>query len=116
MTGTVDSFSTQRKDLLHSSDFMTFQTAGGATSIRMDITGTGPARNPNANDLDLFLYDATGQLIALSDRGLNGESELIPVVLPAGTYVVEVRSYYDRGDTKKGVFNSGDYRVIVRTQ
>ena len=116
VTGTLDSFSTNRKDLLHSSDFLKFQTAGGRTSIRMDITGLGPGNNPNANDLDIFLYDVNGQLIALSDGGKNGESELIPVVLPAGTYIVEVRSYYDRGDTKKGVFNSGTYRLIVRTQ
>ena len=116
VTGTVDSFTTQRKDFLHSSDFLIFQTAGGQTSIRMDITGVGPGNNPNANDLDLFLWDQNGQLIAFSDRGLNGESELIPAILPAGTYVVEVRSYYDRGDTKKGVFNSGTYQVIVRTQ
>src|SRR5207244_5108540 len=82
--GTVDSFSTRRKDLLHSSDFLKFQTSGGPTSIRMDITGLGSSNNPNANDLDIFLYDVNGQLIALSDRGLNGESELIPVILPAG--------------------------------
>jgi hypothetical protein len=81
----------------------------------MDITGLGPGNSPNANDLDIFLYDRNGQLQALSDRGLNGESELIPIILPAGTYVLEVRSYYDRGDTKKGVFNSGTYNVIVRT-
>jgi Bacterial pre-peptidase C-terminal domain len=116
VTGTVDSFSTRRKDLLHSSDFVKFQTAGGRTSIRMDITGLGPGNNPNANDLDIFLYDVNGQLVGLSDGGKNGESELIPAVLPAGTYIVEVRSYYDRGDTKKGVFNSGTYRLIVRTQ
>jgi hypothetical protein len=115
ISGTVDSFSTRRKDLIHSSDFLTFQTAGGATSIRMDITGLGPGNSPNANDLDIFLYDRNGQLLALSDRGLNGESELIPIILPAGTYVLEVRSYYDRGDTKKGVFNAGTYNVIVRT-
>jgi hypothetical protein len=116
VTGMVDSLSTRRKDLIHSSDFLKFQTAGGPTSIRMDITDLGTGNNPNANDLDIFLYDLNGQLIALSDRGLNGQSELIPLILPAGTYVVEVRSYYDRGDTKKGVFNSGSYRLIVRTQ
>ena len=116
VTGTVDSFTTKRKDLLHSSDFFQFQSLGGPTSIRMDITGLGPGNNPNANDLDIFLYDSNGQLLALSDRGLNGESELIPIILTAGSYVVEVRSYYDRGDTKKGVFNSGTYRVFVRTQ
>jgi len=116
VTGPLDSFTPKRKDLLHSSDFLRFQTAGGRTSIRMDITGPGPGNNPNANDLDIFLYDVNGQLVALSDGGKNGESELIPAILPPGTYIVEVRSYYDRGDTKKGVFNSGTYRLIVRTQ
>ena len=62
--------------------------------------------NPNANDLDLFLYAQDGHLLALSDLGLDSESELIPIVLAEGTYVVEVRSYYDRGDTNKSVFNS----------
>jgi hypothetical protein len=116
VTGMVDSVSTRRKDLIHSSDFLKFDTSGGPTSIRMDITGLGTGNSSNANDLDIFLYDVNGQLIALSDRGLNAQSELIPVILPAGTYVVEVRSYYDRGETKKGVFNSGSYRVTVRTQ
>ena len=116
VAGTVDSQTAQRKDLLHSSDFLMFRTAGGPTSIRMDITGLGPGNNPNANDLDLFLYDLDGHLIALSDRGLNGESELIPTVLTRGTYVIEVRSYYDRGGAKKSVFNSGSYRLMVRSQ
>jgi hypothetical protein len=116
ITGTVDSQTTQRKDLLHSSDFLLFRTAGGPTSIRMDITGLGPANNANANDLDLFLYDFDGHLITLSDRGLNGESELIPAVLARGIYVVEVRSYYDRGGAKKSVFNSGTYRLMIRSQ
>jgi hypothetical protein len=80
ITGTVDSLTTQRKDLLHSSDFFTFNGSGGRTSIRMDITGPGPGNNPNANDLALFLYAANGQLLAISDQGLNGQSELIPIV------------------------------------
>ena len=33
VTGTLDSFTPKRKDLLHSSDFLRFQTAGGRTSI-----------------------------------------------------------------------------------
>ena len=36
--------------------------------------------------------DLEGRILALSDRGLNGQSELISAVLPAGRYVVEVRS------------------------
>jgi hypothetical protein len=114
VTGTVDSLSTQRKDLLHSSDFLTFNTSGGPTSIRMDITGLGPGNDPHANDLDLFLYGVDGRLIALSDKGLNGQSQLIPVILAAGSYVLEVRSYFERADTKKNVFNSGSYRLMVR--
>jgi hypothetical protein len=115
VTGTVDSLTTKRIDLLHSSDFLIFQTSGGPTSIRMDVTGLGPGNNPDANNLDLFLYDLNGGLIALSDRGLNGQSQLIPVVLTAGTYIVEVRSYYGRADTLKTVFNSGSYQLVVRT-
>ena len=36
--------------------------------------------------------DLEGRILALSDRGLNGQSGLISAVLPAGRYVVEVRS------------------------
>jgi hypothetical protein len=116
VTGTVDSLSTQRKDLLKSADFFTFRTSGGQVSIRMDVTGVGPGGNANANDLDLFLYALDGGLIGFSDKGLNGQSELIPAILGEGAYVVEVRSYYDRGETNKSVFNSGTYDLIVRTQ
>src|SRR5262249_31775194 len=106
VTGTVDSLSTQRMNLLQSADFFELHSSGGPVSIRMDITGLGPGNDPNANDLDLFLYSLDDRLIAFSDRGLNGQSELVPVVLAEGTYVVEVRSNYDRGETNKGVFNS----------
>jgi hypothetical protein len=116
IAGTVDSVSTQRKDLLQSSDFLVFHAPAGPTSIRMDITGLGAGNNPKANDLDLFLYNWDGRLIDRSDRGLDGQSELIAIVLAEGTYVVEVRSYYDRDDTQKTVFNSGTYRLLVHTQ
>jgi hypothetical protein len=118
VTGTVDSLSTQRKDLLHSSDFLSFQAPAGLVSVRMDNTGLGPGNNPNANDLDLYLYDLNGQLIGLSNRGLNGDGQLIEEAVPGGTYVVEVRSDYDYldGGIVKTMYNSGTYQVIVRTQ
>jgi len=118
VTGTVDSLSTQRKDLLHSSDFLSFLAPAGLVSVRMDNTGLGSGNNPNANDLDLYLYDLNGQLIGVSNRGLNGDGQRIVVTVPGGTYVAEVRSYYDYydGETIKSVFNSGTYRLIVRTQ
>ena len=43
-----------------------------------------------------------------------GMSELISTFLPAGRYVVEIRSFYTRGETGELVFNSGAYRLIVR--
>jgi len=98
---------------MQSAHFLSFTTAGGATSIRLDITGPGPAGNSAANDLDLFLMDLNGRLIDRSDRGLNGQSELISVRLPAGTYVVEIRSFYTRAETNETVFNSGSYRLGV---
>jgi hypothetical protein len=72
-------------DLLHSSDFLTFTSSGGETFIRLDVTGLGPGNNPNFNDLDLFLYGQDGNLIGFADRGLNGQSQLRPVILAPGT-------------------------------
>ncbi len=112
VTGEVDSLTPRRSNLMTSSHFWSFATTGGDTSIRMDITGFGPADNPNANDLDIYLMDVNGRVLFRSDRGLNGQSELISARLAAGTYVVEVRSYY-RADTGSLVFNSGRYRLNV---
>ena len=95
---------------------MTFTTGGGNASIRLDVTDPGPARNPNATDLDLFLLDVNGRVLDRSDRGLNGQSELISLPLPAGTYVVEVRSYYTKAETGVTVYNSGTYRLSVLVQ
>ena len=61
--------------------------------------------------LDLFLMDLEGRILALSDRGLNGQSELISAVLPAGRYVVEVRSFYTHSNRGALVFNAGAYRL-----
>jgi hypothetical protein len=112
----IDSYTLKRTDLMTSSHFYTFTTTGGATTIRMVITGPGPANNPNANDLDLFLYNGNGKFIAVSDSGGNGQPERIATPLGPGTYVVEVRSYYTNGDTGQVVYNSGDFTLSISVQ
>ena len=111
VTGELDSLSRQRANLAQSAHQYAFDVSGGAVSLRLDITGVGPGGNPGANDLDLFLMDSEGQVLALSDQGLNGQSELISTFLPAGRYVVEVRSFYTHGETGTLIFNSGSYRL-----
>ena len=111
VTGEVDSLSRGRANLAQSAHQYVFDVRSGAVSLRLDITGVGPGGNPTANDLDLFLMDLEGRILALSDRGLNGQSELISTFLPAGRYVVEVRSFYTHGDSGALVFNAGAYRL-----
>ena len=83
----------------------------------MEITGLGPGGNANANDLDIFIMDLNGRMLGKSDRGLNGQAELISMpALPTGTYVVEVRSFYIKAETGNFVFNSGDYRLSITVQ
>jgi hypothetical protein len=115
-TGYVDSLTPKRADLMTSSHLYEFTTTGGAASIRLDITGPGPGNNPNANDLDLFLLDPNGRVVAQSDSGLNGQSERIATKLPAGTYVIEIRSFYTKAETGGYVFNSGNYRLSLAIQ
>jgi hypothetical protein len=69
MMGTVDSLTTHRMDLLHSSDFWIFTSPGGETSIRLDVTGLGPGNDPNFNDLDLFCMarTVTSSLMPIED-------------------------------------------------
>ena len=98
-------------NLAQSAHQYAFDVTGGAVSLRLDITGVGPGGNPGANDLDLFLMDSEGRVLARSDQGLNGQSELISTFLPAGRYVVEVRSFYTHGETGTLIFNSGSYRL-----
>jgi hypothetical protein len=112
----VDSLTTKRTNLITSSHFYTFTTTGGDTTVRMDITGVGPGNNPGANDLDIFLYNANGQMIDKSDSGGNGQPERMADHLGAGAYVVEVRSYYTNGETGTMVYNSGDYTLSVSVQ
>jgi hypothetical protein len=118
--GFVDSLSPKRPNLVTSSHLYEFTTTGGSASIRLDITGLGPGNNPNANDLDLFLVDMNGRVVAQSDSGLNGQSERIAIRLPATatptTYVIEIRSYYTKAETGGYVFNSGAYRLSLSVQ
>jgi hypothetical protein len=118
--GYVDSYSTRRTNLMTSSHFYTFTTTGGDATIMMRITGLGPGNNPNNNDLDIFLYDINGRMIDKSDTALNGQPERISDKLPSNpagtTYVVEVRSYYTKGETGNPVYNSGDYKLSVSVQ
>jgi len=116
VSGYVDSLTPKRANLIQSSHFYSFTTTGGAASIRLDITGVGPGGNANADDLDIFLMDRNGRMLDRSDRGLNGQSELISDRLPAATYVIEIRSFYTKAETSGYVFNSGQYRLSVSVQ
>jgi hypothetical protein len=111
----VDSLTSMRTNLANSAHFYAFSTPmGGQTFIRLEIVGLGPANNPDANDLDLYLYDANGKRIEQSDRWLDGQPEFITgITLPPGNYYVEVRSYYTNSENAV-VFNSGRYRLTVQ--
>ena len=111
--GELDSFSSGRTNLLQSSHLYAFDTSGGNVSLEMRITGTGPAGRSDKNDLDLLLMNSEGAMIARSDRGLNGHSELIAIELEPGRYVVEIRSFYTEAETDQFVFNSGQYELSL---
>ncbi len=110
----VDSLTTKRTNLARSSHFYAFTTSGGPVSIQLNVSpGSG---NPNANDLDLYLFDSNGKLISKSYSGNSGQSESISgLQLPAGAYVIEVRSYFtNRGGVT--VYNSGKYTLSLNRQ
>jgi hypothetical protein len=113
--GRVDSLTSRRTNLSNSAHFYSFTTTGGTATITLNIEGLGGG-NPNSNDLDLFLYDGNGRRLEISDRALNGQPELINLVIPAGTYYLEVRSFYLLAETGTMVFNAGDYRLTVQIQ
>jgi hypothetical protein len=112
--GFVDSAASRRTNLMQSAHYWSFTTTGGPVSIRMDVANPELANNANANDLDVFLKDMNGRVIERSNKGLSGHSESMSLRLPAGTYVVEVRSFYMKPENKKPVFNSGEYRLSVQ--
>jgi hypothetical protein len=115
-SGQVDSFTTKRWNLSNSAHFYSLTTpSSGVVTIRLSITGLAGG-NLNFNDLDLFLYDSSGKkIIAKSDDGQNQRSELISMALPAGTYFIEVRSYYTRQETNSVVYNAGEYSLTVES-
>jgi hypothetical protein len=113
--GEVDSFTSKRTNLSMSSHFWSFSTPlGGLATITLNFENLGPANNPNANDLGLYLLDGNGKRIEWSDRGQNGQAEMISVRLNPGTYYIEVRSYYGLEGTNTTVFNSGRYRLSLQ--
>jgi hypothetical protein len=113
----VDSLTTERTNLAKSAHFFSFTLASPRmVTVSLNIDGVGPGNNLNFNDLDLYLMDANGNRIAQSNRGLSGQAEWIPMFLPAGTYLIEVRSFYTLVDTNYPVYNSGHYRLLVQAQ
>lgn len=112
-TGELDSWSLRRANLARSAHLYRFGTSGGAVTIDLDITGLGSARNPAANDLDLLLMDADGQILRVSAGGGDGMPERIATFLPEGSYVVEVRSFSRQGAWDTIEFNSATYRLTV---
>ena len=82
--------------------------------IRLDLAGSPAVGNSSTNDLDMVLMDKDGRMLERSSRGVNGQPEFMSTRLPAGTYIVVVRSYYLKPETKNFVFKSGDYRLTVQ--
>jgi hypothetical protein len=112
--GEVDSWTPRKTNLMQSSHFFWFSSTGGETTIRLEIVGNGPANEPEANDLDLYLYDANGREVASSSKGGNGQSETINTrALAPGIYIVEARSFFTRSKTGATVFNSGRYKLTL---
>jgi hypothetical protein len=113
--GHVDSLTSRRSNLANSAHFYSFTTpTGGQPFIRLEISGLGAGNNPDANDLDLFLYDAGGKRIAQSALWGDGLAEFITdITLAPGLYYLEVRSFYTGSDGGT-VFNSGNYRLTAQ--
>jgi hypothetical protein len=112
--GYVDSAVSRRTNLMQSSHYWSFTTAGGPVTIRLDLASTAGARSANNKDLDLFLMDMNGRVLERS-RGSNGQSESMSVRLPSGSYIVEIRSFYTKPENRNFVFNSGEYRLSVQS-
>lgn len=98
-TGSVDSRRSRRANLWGSSAHYWFRLPEARqTTITLKITG---AREPARADLDLYLYDAEGEMVAHSNA-VNGvgDAERISERLPAGYYRVEVRSWSASGSAR----------------
>jgi len=115
VTGTVDSRSTRRSNLWGSSLHYWFIVGEERqVTVTMKITN---ARLPDRADLDLFLYDADGELVAGSDEvnGVGG-SERISERLHPGYYRIEVRSWANSRDGRVGERNAnqGTFSLMAR--
>jgi hypothetical protein len=107
-SGTVRSLGDRRTNLLTSSAFYSFTLSRPReVTVTMNITGSPSRQNA---DIDLFLLDAEGEMVAHSDETNGvGDSETITRRLEPGYYVIEVRSWAQLANGGRMVFNAGDY-------
>ncbi|MGB2838494.1 MAG: S8 family peptidase [Actinomycetes bacterium] len=74
----------------------------GSTALRSDLDSTD-----NADDLDLFLYNSAGDLVALSATG-SGDEQITWPGVPAGEYTAYVHGY---GGTSPAQYTLTNYVV-----
>jgi hypothetical protein len=92
VTGSVDSWTAQRDNLLNSADYYLFRKETD-TPIDIQLKVTGSDR-PSQADLVLVLYNAQGFLVNAADAQHGvGSVEHLAGSLPAGTYVIGVWSF-----------------------
>lgn len=113
--GVVDSRSTRRSNLWGSSAHYWFVLADERqVSIKLEILD---AEDRARADLDLLLYDADDELVESSDavNGVGG-TEAVSRRLPAGYYVVEVRSWSnpENGRLEPERANQGTFSLLVK--
>lgn len=92
-TGSVDSWTTERTNLLDSADYYLFhKETDTPIDIQLKVTGSSHA---SAADLVLVLYNQKGILVGATDQQHGiGSLERLSGPQPAGTYVIGVWSYY----------------------
>jgi hypothetical protein len=92
LTGSVDSWTSQRDNLLNSADYYLFRKETDApVDIQLKVTGSDRS---SAADLVLVLYNAQGYLArVVDDQHGVGSVERLAGSLPAGTYIIGVWSY-----------------------
>lgn len=74
----------------------------GSTALRSDLNSTD-----DANDLDLFLYNSAGDLVALAATG-SGDEQITWPGVPAGEYTAYVHGY---GGTSPAPYTLTNYVV-----
>jgi hypothetical protein len=107
VTGTVDSLTSQRDNLLVSSAFLGFTLQASSTlDATLVITG-GPVGH---DDLDLVLLDDQGNPIGASANS-GAADETLHLDLGPGFYVLQVRSF--SGPQGAQIFNKGDFTLTA---